>query len=94
MLSDDMNLTQRVKRLKTTKKDKKAVFQDLASSAYMVFYELDRVCNSCQQNSRKVEDESSNASEESLLDNHTLKDKINALEVKASDGRTYSCNLM
>ncbi|CAM0141236.1 hypothetical protein VKS41_004061 [Umbelopsis sp. WA50703] len=91
---DDMNLTQRVKRLKTTKKDKKAVFQDLASSAYMVFYELDRVCNSCQQNSRKVEDESSNASEESLLDNHTLKDKINALEVKASDGRTYSCNLM
>lgn len=89
-----MNVTQRVKRLKSTKKDKKAVFQDLASSAYMLFYELDRVCNSCQKNVHKVEDGSSNASEESLLDNHQLKDKINALEVKASDGRTYSCNLM
>jgi len=90
ILSDDMNVTQRVKRIKSTKKEKKAVFNDLATSAYMLFYELDRTCTYCKHNGEVIDE---TLSDESMLD-HQLSDKIKALEVKGSDGRTYSCNLM
>lgn len=87
---DDMNVSQRVKRVKRTKKDKKAVFSDLALSAYMLFYELDRSCSYCRYEDDAVDE---TLSETSQLDNQ-LTDKLKTLEVKGSDGRLYSCNLM
>ncbi|GAB5585407.1 hypothetical protein Unana1_00307 [Umbelopsis nana] len=87
---DDMNASQRVKRLKSTKKDKKSVFSDLASSAYMLFYELDRNCSYCRHKGDSMDE---SLSEDSQLEHH-LTDKLKTLEVKGSDGRLYSCNLM
>lgn len=85
-----MNVSQRVKRIKSTKKDKKAVFDDLATSAYMLFYELDRNCTHCHSKEYAVDETLSDVTQ---LDPE-LKSKLQTLEVKGSDGRFYSCNMM
>ncbi|KAG2188119.1 hypothetical protein INT44_000870, partial [Umbelopsis vinacea] len=83
---DDMNVSQRVKKIKGTKKEKKAVFDDLATSAYMLFYELDRSCSHCHDKDYAVDETLNDVSPLDL----ELKTKLQTLEVKGSDGRLYS----